>query len=58
MSVARRRAVIAYRRRATPLHAVRAPVAGAYGAALATSALIVSHPLLLMALGVAVLAAA
>jgi energy-coupling factor transport system permease protein len=50
--------VIAYRRRATPLHAVRAPVAAAYGAALASAALIVEHPLLLGALGIAVLAAA
>jgi energy-coupling factor transport system permease protein len=57
MSVARRRSVIAYRRRATPLHAAGAPMAGAYGLALASSALVVSHPLLLAALGVAVLAA-
>ncbi len=52
------RAVIAYRRRATPLHAVRAPVAAAYGASLAVGALIVDHPLLLGALGLAVIAAA
>jgi len=57
MSSATRRTVIAYRRRATPLHAVSAPVAAAYGAALATAALIVSHPLLLAALGLAVIGA-
>jgi energy-coupling factor transport system permease protein len=49
--------VIGYRRRSTPLHAVRAPVAAAYGGALATGALIVDHPLLLGALGLAVLGA-
>ena len=49
--------MIAYRRLATPLHAVRAPVAAAYGAALATGALIVDNPLLLGALGLSVLAA-
>ncbi len=49
--------VIAYRRLASPLHAVRAPVAAAYGAALATGALIVDNPLLLGALGLSVLAA-
>lgn len=49
---------IAYRRRATPLHAARAPIAAAYGAALATAALIVGNPLLLGALLIAVLAAA
>ncbi len=48
---------IAYRRRASPLHAARAPLAAAYGAALATAALIVEHPLLLGALLVTVLAA-
>ena len=58
MSARARRPVIAYRRRATPLHAVSAPVAAAYGGALATAALIVEHPLLLACLGVAVLAAA
>jgi energy-coupling factor transport system permease protein len=58
MSARARPAVIAYRRRATPLHAVSAPVAAAYGGALATAALIVEHPLLLVCLGVAVLAAA
>jgi energy-coupling factor transport system permease protein len=49
---------IAYRRRASPLHAARAPVAAAYGAALATSALIVENPVLLAALLTAVIAAA
>lgn len=49
---------IAYRRRASPLHAARATVAGAYGAALATAALIAQHPLLLVALLCSVLAAA
>ncbi len=49
---------IAYRRRASPLHAARAPVAAAYAASLATSALIVENPLLLGALLIAVLAAA
>lgn len=58
MSSDARRRVIAYRRRATPLHTASAPVAGAYGAALASAALIVDHPLLLGALGLAVLAAA
>ncbi|HMD51878.1 MAG TPA: energy-coupling factor transporter transmembrane component T [Solirubrobacteraceae bacterium] len=48
---------IAYRRLASPLHAARAPVAACYGAALATAALIVEHPLLLVALLLAVLAA-
>ncbi len=50
--------MIAYRRRATPLHAVRAPIAAAYGASIAVGALIVDHPLLLGALGLAVIAAA
>jgi energy-coupling factor transport system permease protein len=49
---------IAYRRRASPLHAARAPIAAAYGAAFAVSALIVTNPILLGALLVAVLAAA
>jgi energy-coupling factor transport system permease protein len=49
---------IAYRRRATPLHAARAPIAAAYGGALATAALIVHNPLLLGALLIAVVAAA
>lgn len=50
--------VIAYRRRATPLHAARAPVAAAYGGALATGALVVANPVLLASLGLTVLAAA
>jgi energy-coupling factor transport system permease protein len=49
---------VAYRRRASPLHAARAPIAAAYGAALATAALLVEDPLLLGALLAAVLAAA
>ncbi len=49
---------IAYRRRASALHATRAPIAAAYGAALAGSALIVENPVLLGALLVAVLLAA
>lgn len=49
---------IAYRRRASALHATSAPIAAAYGAALASSALIVESPVLLAALLVAVLAAA
>jgi energy-coupling factor transport system permease protein len=48
---------IAYRRRASPLHAARASIAAAYGGALATAALISEHPLLLGALLCAVLAA-
>jgi energy-coupling factor transport system permease protein len=47
-----------YRRLSSPLHAARAPIAAAYGAALAVSALIVENPLLLGALLIAVLAAA
>jgi energy-coupling factor transport system permease protein len=49
---------IAYRPRATPLHAARATVAGAYAASIAVAALVVINPLLLGALLVAVLAAA
>jgi energy-coupling factor transport system permease protein len=49
---------IAYRRRASPLHAARAPIAAAYGAALGASALMLENPLLLGALLIAVLAAA
>jgi energy-coupling factor transport system permease protein len=49
---------IAYRRRASPLHAARASIAAAYGAAFAGAALIVANPLLLGALLIAVLAAA
>jgi energy-coupling factor transport system permease protein len=49
---------IAYVRRASPLHAARSPIAAAYGAALATSALITSSPILLGALLCAVAVAA
>jgi energy-coupling factor transport system permease protein len=49
---------LVYRRRASPLHAARAPVAAAYGAALATSALILTSPILLGALLCCVLVAA
>jgi energy-coupling factor transport system permease protein len=49
---------LAYRRRASPLHAARATVAGLYGASLATAALIAQHPLLLVGLLCAVLGAA
>lgn len=47
----------AYARRASPLHAVRAPVAAAYAIALVTAVLMFEHPLALAALGVAILAA-
>lgn len=50
-------APIAYRRRASPLHAARATIAAAYGTALAAAALITDHPLLLLALLAAVLGA-
>jgi energy-coupling factor transport system permease protein len=49
---------IAYRPRASPLHAARAPVAAAYGLALASAALIVANPVLLGALLLATLGAA
>lgn len=42
---------------ASPLHASRAPVAAAYACALVTTALAFEHPLVLAALGVAILAA-
>ncbi len=45
------------RRGASPLHAARAPVAAAYACALVTAALAFEHPLVLAALGVAILAA-
>lgn len=48
---------LVYRRRASPLHAARATVAAAYGAALAVAALLTEHPLLLGSLLVCVLAA-
>jgi energy-coupling factor transport system permease protein len=49
---------IAYRRRASPLHAARATVVAAYGGALALSALLLENPILLAALLAAVLLAA
>jgi energy-coupling factor transport system permease protein len=49
---------LAYRRRSSPLHATRAPIAAAYGGALACSALVVENPILLGALLIAVLSAA
>jgi energy-coupling factor transport system permease protein len=49
---------LAYRRRASPLHAARASIAAAYGASLAAAALITQHPLLLGGLLCAVLGAA
>lgn len=52
-----RRRAFAYRRRASPLHATRAAAGGAYCAALAGAALIVTHPLVLGALLIAVLGA-
>jgi len=51
-------AQLAYRRRASPLHAARATVAGVYAAAIALSALLLENPLLLGALLAAVLLAA
>ncbi len=48
---------IAYRRRASPLHAARATVVGAYCAAIALAALLTEHPLLLGSLLATVLAA-
>ena len=57
MSRAGAAAPIAYRRRASPLHATRASIAAAYGVALAGAALIADHPLLLLALLLAVLCA-
>lgn len=47
----------AYRRQASPLHATRATVGAAYGLALATAALVLSNPLALAGLGVAVVGA-
>jgi energy-coupling factor transport system permease protein len=49
---------IAYRRRASPLHAARAGVAAAYGGSLALAALLVEDPLVLVGLLAAVLLAA
>ncbi len=47
-----------YRRRASPLHAARAAVAGAYGLALVALALGFTHPLVLAAVTLATLGAA
>jgi energy-coupling factor transport system permease protein len=49
---------IAYRRRASPLHAARGTVAAAYGFAIALAALLLANPILLGALLIAVVAAA
>jgi energy-coupling factor transport system permease protein len=49
---------IAYRRRASPLHASRATVAAAYGGSLALAALVVENPMVLAGLLAAVLLAA
>jgi len=49
--------LIAYRRRASALHATRASIGALYGVALASAALIVEHPLVLAGLFVAVLLA-
>jgi len=51
-------AVLGYRPRASPLHAAAGPVVAAYGAALATCALLLEDPLLLGALLLAVVLAA
>jgi len=48
---------VTYRRRASPLHAARAAVAGAYCLTLAVAAFATEHPLVLGALLVAVLGA-
>jgi energy-coupling factor transport system permease protein len=58
MSVLESATRIAYRRRASPLHATRATVAAAYGAGLALAALLVEDPIVLAGLLVAVLLAA
>jgi energy-coupling factor transport system permease protein len=49
--------LIAYRRRASALHATRASIGAAYGVALAAAALIVQHPVVLAGLLAAVLIA-
>ncbi|HTB70281.1 MAG TPA: energy-coupling factor transporter transmembrane component T [Solirubrobacteraceae bacterium] len=51
-------ALLFYRRLASPLHATRASVAAAWAAALIAAALILFHPLALLALTLAVLGAA
>jgi energy-coupling factor transport system permease protein len=50
--------VVAYRRRASPLHAARATIAAAYGLAFALSALLLENPILLVSLLASVLLAA
>ncbi|MDX6720512.1 MAG: energy-coupling factor transport system permease protein [Solirubrobacteraceae bacterium] len=50
--------LMAYARRASPLHAARAPVAAAYAAALVTTVLSFENPLVLAAIGIAISAAA
>ncbi len=57
MSVLGASAPLAYRRRATPLHAARATVAAVYGLSLALAALLLENPILLGALLVAVVLA-
>jgi len=49
--------IAAYERRASPLHAARAPVAAAYAIALVSSVLLFEHPLALVALAIAILGA-
>jgi energy-coupling factor transport system permease protein len=49
---------LAYRRRASPLHAARAAAGGVYCVGLVVCALVLVHPLELLAVGAAVLAAA
>ena len=49
--------IVAHRRRASPLHAARAAAGSVYCVALATTALIYEHPLLLAAAAVATIAA-
>ncbi len=51
------RATLFYRRHASPLHATRATVAGAWAAALVAATLLTDNPMVLGALAVAVLAA-
>ncbi|HXD53200.1 MAG TPA: energy-coupling factor transporter transmembrane component T [Solirubrobacteraceae bacterium] len=58
MSMLAASAGLAYRRRASPLHAARATVAAAYAAAIALAALLLENPILLGALLAAVLFAA
>ncbi len=49
--------LIAYRRRASPLHATRASIGALYGVALGAAALVVQHPVVLAAMLVTVLVA-